>query len=460
MANIVAPSHTISQKPQAAPRVLKPLGAACFFALLCFLALTLGANTAAGKSRKAPSEKRPQEEMQRLTPQELTGMLMAFSDIYMEEILESVNEVLAAPSLSPDQRLYFERIKAYYLMGAITNACQANPQTGLLDMMTMVTLQRIVWEDPAVWKYAGKEHAEDMLVGLKELEQDIWEIASQTLTANEIQDMRELILKWRKNHPNEQYVAFIRFQDFAPSRIKDTLGEAVSSWGLLAPINDASREIHESRMLAERSLFLIKRLPMLAQWYGALITTETLTMPEIRSILADFHKGVAGVQDIGDALKGMPDLAKEQEAFFRNFQSLLANERKLLFQDLEGQHEALTTITSLAGAAARDLRLAFETLERMTNSFEPSSQNEPSGLDKMSHSLDKLSGVTQNLNTLVARLDALLEKTDSVAKNRALAEIDAMFDRRERHVAAYTAGLLFLTFVLALIFVFIVRRKR
>ncbi|WP_320169070.1 hypothetical protein [Maridesulfovibrio sp.] len=396
--------------------------------------------------------------MKKISSQELMGLLMAFSDTYMNEIMECCDEVLARPANSSFVRLYFERVKVYYPMGAITNACQANPKAGLLDMMTMVSLQTIVWGDPRIQKMVGQSNARDILDSLRELEEEIWNIGRKVFLPRQLSDVRELIRIWRKNHPDEEYVAFIRFQDFAPSRMKDTLDKAVSGSGLLAPINEATRELHESRILAERGMFLLKRLPMFMQWYGTLMGSEIFAQPEVAHLIADLGVGVKGIQDIGDALKKMPDLNKFQDSFFKKSKKLLAEERQLLFVDFSKQQEALKQISFQSAAAARDLRLMFESLERMTESPEPRDPDELSGLDKVAGSIESLSGVTRDLNVLLGRFDRILEQAEKIKKVKAVEEIDDLLCRHEQQLAMYIAGLLILSFVLGVAFVLILRR--
>jgi len=417
-------------------------------ALLCASAILLGAGpSSAGLSA-------PKDERRSLSPRELMGHLMAFADSYQEQFLEVIHDATAKGELNPRQEIFYSRLKTYYITSAITNASQMNPEIGLLDMVTMVTLQRMVCDTPEIASIAGDRSAKIIAETLRELEARIWGIAKLALTGQQLRDLRKLIEEWRMLHPNERHVAFIRFNDFAKSRMKDAFNEIIERGGLLAPVNEAVREMHESRMMAERGLFLLERMPMLMQWEGQLFALEMLYQPETMKLLTDFTEGVATLKGLKEVIDDLPDSAmKQQKEFFKSSRQLLEGQRKLFFTDLQTQNDALKQITKQASDAASELRLMFDSIERMTDPAHPRPADQPSGLDKINTGLDKLKDATKEVNALIAALDELMKKSGQADLSPALKEIDSLAGKHERQIAMYAAGLIALVFILGLILI-------
>lgn len=407
-----------------------------FALVLLFIILFLcgGITQAEAKRKQSPASavKQVHKDFEKLSSSELMGLLMAFSDTYMEQVREAADDILDDQSLKPSIRLYVERIKPHYSMGAITNACQINPQSGLLDMVTMVTLQRLVWEDPAVHKYVGANNSKIFVAALKNLEQDVWKIAARIFNAEQISSLHTLIQKWRDAHPRDQYVTFIKFQDFAASGMKDRLAKVISS-GLLSPISDVNHEIHESRMLGERAMFLFKRMPMLMQWHGTLVGTEVLANPEFQDFIKNFGLGVEAVDRVGNILEQMPVFLKQIAEFDQ--------------------------ITKQANEAALNLRLMFEIFERISAPDEFAVPGDLSGLDKVNKGIESLAVVTKDLNPLLTKLDMLLAKTGDIGEKQIIEDVDEMFSNQIYLITFCIAGLMVLAFILGVGLIFAARRK-
>ena len=393
-----------------------------------------------------------------LTPRELMGQLMAFADSYQEQFLEVIHGATAKRELDPRQKIFYSRLKTYYITSAITNASQMNPEIGLLDMVTMVTLQRMISETPEIASVAGDRNAKIITGTLRELEERIWGVAELALTRQQVRDLRKLIEEWRMLHPDERHVAFIRFDDFAKSRMKDAFNEIIQRGGLLGPVNEAVRELHESRMMAERGLFLLERMPMIMQWEEQLFALEMLYQPETIRLLTDITSGVGTLNEFKDVIEDLPKSAmKQQKEFFKEAHRLLEGERKLFFADLQKQNDALKLITKQASDAASELRLMFDSIERMADPEHPRPADQPSGLDKINSGLVKLQAATKDVNALVAALDVLMEKTGQTDLSPALQKIDSLAEKHERQIAMYAAGLIVLIFILGL---FLIRYSR
>src|SRR5690606_2875669 len=104
---------------------------------------------------------------------------------------------------------------------------------------------------------------------------------------------RALINDWIAQNPNQTYVASVRFSDFSRLRPAE-VRQAASVLSLLrldpfASIDPATREIEESRLLAERIFFFAQRLPQLITWRAEQLHYTIMSSREVEGLLADVN---------------------------------------------------------------------------------------------------------------------------------------------------------------------------
>ena len=118
----------------------------------------------------------------------------------------------------------------YSLSSVYTIAAEPNPQVGLLDLVSVTTLGRIIYEDNMRRKY-GKS-TEVLAAGFRQMEKDIWSIAAKVLTSEQRGEFRQLILLWRKNNPDKIVYNYLRFSHLAAQRRNSALVKKVQAGGL------------------------------------------------------------------------------------------------------------------------------------------------------------------------------------------------------------------------------------
>ena len=410
----------------------------------------------------------------RMTSRELLGLLTAFVDTYSEQIMETVDSILAEKNISPQQRAFFTGLKTYYITAAINNVTHTSVDVGLLDMVTMVRLQHMLWAEKISQERYGDFASRMLAQRLASLEASIWNIAAKVLRTDQIDDLKQLIRQWRESNPNAQYVSFIRFQDFAPSRMKEALDEVILRGGFLAPVSDASHELHETRMLAERSMIWLKRLPMLLQLHGTLLGFDALSLPETHKMLGDIQMFVSALKGIQTAVVKLPDSARtvrmetlvdldqkltaQQDMFFKQMRSMLESERLALLASMENHGPTLGKMAADMDSTARNLLLVSQSIERMAGPAKDPSMPQGPGGD--GGSLKAFGETVQGLNELAQRLDSLTSKTDIRSAALLLGEFENALQSHERRLALYAVGLLALAFVFGLVIVHVARRKR
>ncbi|MBW2680184.1 MAG: hypothetical protein JRD01_05450, partial [Deltaproteobacteria bacterium] len=113
-----------------------------------------------------------------MTEIQLQSWLMSFSDRFATVLVNSFERFEELGS-TPKIRRYVLRDTVYAIASALTIASEPNPETALLDMVTLTTLARIIYEDK---RTRFGEPIEEMILGFRNLETDIWGIAAQILT--------------------------------------------------------------------------------------------------------------------------------------------------------------------------------------------------------------------------------------------------------------------------------------
>jgi hypothetical protein len=221
----------------------------------------------------------------KLTQLQLQAELMSFADRLMTFLAQSTRD----PEIRQDPLLFADL--HFIMTSAETIAASPNPEVGLLDMVVLTTLGRMIYEEHYHQQYG--DVVQPAIKALRELEVDIWRIASKVLTLAEQQDLRDLIHAWRRSHPTQTAFAYIRFSDFAEERQTFTLAEANKARGLFKSVQEATQKVDEIRLVAERGIYLATRMPLLfggawrcgsvARYYGLSWSSCGATSPRLQT---------------------------------------------------------------------------------------------------------------------------------------------------------------------------------
>ena len=172
---------------------------------------------------------------------------------------------LDALGLTADQRLFLHTRKLLSASAAISIASGPDVVQNLLDMSAMVTLSRMIVDEPWIEKAAGVDVTRTRAIAA-DFEKRIWRIAADVASKEHIQGMRNYIDDYRRRYPDERAAYFVRFDEGAALRGATPLTEKVRESGLLSSVSDAGQAVDEARQTAERALFVGNRMPILVGW--------------------------------------------------------------------------------------------------------------------------------------------------------------------------------------------------
>jgi hypothetical protein len=374
-----------------------------------------------------------------MTEVELQSELMSYADRFASIITQSLED-FETLTPTPQARHVILSDLVYSQSAVYTIAAEPNPQVGLLDMVAVTTLGRLVYEDNMRRKY-GKS-TEVLAAGFRQMEKDIWSIAAKVLTSEQRGELRQLILLWRKNNPDKVVYNYLRFSDFAAQRRNSTLVKRVQSGGLFKTVQEVTQQVEETRMLAERGIFLGTRLPLLTGNFAEVWMSQLLVSPETNKILADVHtvstvsermatvaeqlpdklvKDISKLrwQTVNQVMKGIDEwsektlndvmarVAIEREAFISQFMDRLIGEQKIALEAIMTEEQRVTgLVTELRKTieGSNNLLLSVNTLAETLNVGEPSPEPKdakPFDIKEYQDTIAEVTTLVESTNQLV-----------------------------------------------------------
>lgn len=287
------------------------------------------------------------------TQQEVQSELMAFADRYFAAMLD-IATILERSLETPESRHTAAAGRLIALVATTDIAASPNPAAALLDMTVLVTLRRMVWEEYWMPEVYG-EASRPVLDTYRELEAEIWDIAADVYSAEQLDQLRQLIDDWRSKHPDMRAVDFMRLNELGDARQVKALADAGRSGGMLAPVKEANRELEEMRLLAERLAFLVMRMQVMLSLQVEMASTKLAIQPEVQQLLED-SRTFAEVSDrIAEAFATLvADLPAERSAAIDQILDGLSEEREQLLADIGNENGALRP-------AIDDVRQTLET---------------------------------------------------------------------------------------------------
>jgi hypothetical protein len=266
---------------------------------------------------------------------ETQSALMSLSDNVMFSVADACDRV-AANTTRPETRLRCAGIRLGTGLGALAAATGPNPFIGLVDLVTLVMLQRMWLEEP----WADEVFDEDDRLALRSAfaaaEKSVWEHADRVLTTQQQQELRGMILEWREANPDRHDLSWVRLQEFATARQAGASGQGAPPNSILAllwidpaaNLTPTTRELQETRLLAERLAFFAKRTPVILGWQVELTAARMVDSGEVRQL-------VESTSRITDSLSAFSTSAERFAASYERTLDELPKERAAAIEQLD-----------------------------------------------------------------------------------------------------------------------------
>ncbi len=380
---------------------------------------------------------------------ELDQATYSYSDRFVTLIADASDRAAKA---SPTKEAHKEalRLKLHNSSSVYAITAGPNPLGQLLDLLTVVTLNKINMVDEGRAKKIFDDSHNIIENAFHAAHDDIWGVARRFLKPNEIATVKRLIVDWRKKHPDVTTLAYVRFDDFARANagLKQSNPEI---GGLFDEINKVNKTVESAQEFGERVFFYTQRMPRLLQWQ-----TE---------------RTVEGVMDNGD-------LQKLQTAVQQMVQvsQVFAQETRKLHEREAAVHKALQQVSGIVGqineltpktqlmlqdgqkllATAKDTSVALgDTLKIVDGVSAKFKSDKPEPANGKPFDIKEYQRTAEEVTKIVGEVNLLMNGLQGEGFGKRTAELQQLADTEIDHLFWRLAQLVMLLFVLALAYRFI-----
>lgn len=345
---------------------------------------------------------------------ELQDRLMSYADRYLAKSSQVTENYLNAVKTRKAKEFALSTF-VYSGLTVISIAAGDDPATDLIDMLVFVSLQRDVMVSGWAREVLG-DNAEELLAIQKNLEDQIWQIATEVLDQQQQIELRRLIQAWRQANPQQRIVTGVRFDDVAKMRGQHAYSKSLHDFsGLLAPIDKAVEETDAVRLLAERGIFLSERMPRLLMAQARNYAHEQISPEEIDQLVADFDAISRSVGKAERDFASLPQvLAQERQAWLKGWDQRQNQFAAMLNQSVPALEasknvsadirETLKQFETMLQTYDKNGKAINDTLVKYQNSLQFMDNEPPSDTGKLLSVLEAFIRLGQQIDRLGARL--------------------------------------------------------
>jgi hypothetical protein len=360
-------------------------------------------------------------------PVELQQQLLRFADDYSGRLLVASDSLNATTNvISPTELI---RLKLNFIGGCFAVATGPNATVNLLDMFVLVTMARTMVEEQWLPGAYG-ESARPMLEACRLGETEIKTLATAVLKPEQLEELGNAIAQWRQDHPDIRSAVFTRALGLA-AEISTIHKEAMPASGSvfsllmldpLAGLDPAARELAQTRLFAERALFLAQRMPMLLRWQTELLALETAEAPAVREWRANMVQLTAALERTSRVAEELP--------------ALVRSEREAILKAVASQETGLTNVATQLKATLDTGRQMSDSVNTILTTFDQLQKNlraENSGKTESSAGKSEpfrirdYAETAQNIDQAAERLTGLLRTFEQTLASTNLTGLSAQF---------------------------------
>ena len=345
-------------------------------------------------------------------PVEVQQKLLRFADEYSMRMIAGVDNLRnGTNALSPTKVL-----ETKIQIGSETWAIAAGPNAvaDLLDMTVFVTVTRLAIEEYWQPKVFG-DSVRPMLEYSRAAETEIWEIAGEVLTPEQAAELHRSITAWHDQNPLPESLVAVRALGFASqiataAKDDETKPGSVFSLLMIDPLSGmdpAVREIAQTRMFAERALFVTQKMPMLLRWQTELLSLNAVQMPAVQQTVSNFTQIAESVARFAAVAEKLPDQ--------------FSNERAEILKALQAQEKDVSALLTNGTQMSDSLNTTLTTFDALmkrfgvgeTNNAAPAPTNaEPFRIQDYTAMAAQLDVTAQRLTELLNTLDRTIGSTN------------------------------------------------
>jgi hypothetical protein len=395
-------------------------------------------------------------------PVEVQQRLMRFSDEYLISMVNGMDRLRRGTN-APDPA---EVLKWKILLETETCSIASGPNAvaNLLDMTIFITVTRRGLEEYWQPKVFG-DSALPLLDSCRDAETNIWRFTQQVLTPQQLAELQKGIDVWFQKNPLPENVLAVRAGGFTSEVGKANPVEESkpgSVFGLLmldpfAGMDPAVREIAQTRLLAERALYVSQKMPTLLRWQTELLTLNATQLPAVQQLVTNSTQIADSVARFATVAEKLPDQ--------------VSTERTEILKALQSQEKDVTALMASGTEMSDSLNTMLTTFDALmqrfgvgeTNNAGPSPTNaEPFRIRDYGQTAAQLESAARRLTELLITLDQTLGSTNLAKLTAQVAPVVQQAQTSSKEVVDYAfwKGVLFVAviFLAALIYRFLAIR--
>jgi len=345
-------------------------------------------------------------------PVEVQQNLLRFADEYSTRMVVGVDKLnRGTNALDPAETLKW---KIALVTETCTIASGPNAVASLLDMTIFVTATRMALEEYWQPDVFG-ESARPMLDSCRIAEAEIWQLAGTVLKPEQQAELRKAIGAWHQQNPQPESVLAARALGFASqvaAANETDSSKPDSVFNLLkvdplSGLDPAVREIAQTRLFAERALFVTQKMPVLLRWQTELLSVNAVDMPAVRQLVTNSTEISASVERFAAVAEKLPaQVSIERAEILKALQSQEKDAALLLKSGTQMSDSLNATLTTFDALMKR-----FGVGE--TNHASPSNTNSPPfNIQDYTAAAAQLAVTAQQLTEMIRTLDQTLDSTN------------------------------------------------
>jgi len=360
-----------------------------------------------------------QKDKHVVDPVEVQQTLLRFADEFSTRMVVGVEQLgRGANALAPGQVLQWK-----IALGTATCSIASGPNAvaNLLDMTIFVTATRMAVEEH--WRPEGfGEAGRPMLESCRISETQIWRLAGAVLTLEQQAELHRAIEVWHRQNPNLENVWAARALEFATQVAEASKTEAAQPGSVfsllrvdpLAGMDPAVREIAQTRLFAERALYVTQKMPMLLRWQTELLTLNAMETPAVQQLVTNSRQIAASVERFAAVAEQLPgQVSAEREEILKALQS----QEKNLTPLVNEVRQTLTAGTDMATSLNTTLTTFDALMNRFgvgetNNSSPPQTNTEPFRIQDYGQTAAQLEAAARQLTELLVTLDRTIGSTN------------------------------------------------
>ena len=305
--------------------------------------------------------------------------------------------------------------------------------------------------------------ARPLLEACDNYEKEIWRIADTVLSKEQKEELRQAIATWQKNNQLPESVLAARALGLTAEVAKSKSANPSQSGSVfdllridpLAGLDPATREIAETRLFAERALFIAQHMPTVIRWQAELLSINAMDQPNLNQLVTNTTQVAEAVNRLVDLTQRFPDqVSQERKAIVKALESQEAGLTGLATE----VHQTVTAGTEMSTSLNTTL-ITFKSLMQLfgvgdTNQPTPNPNAPPSQPFRIldyAQTATQLEAAAKQMTVLVNKLNETLASTNMAKLSAQVSPVVQEAEVSSRQVVDYAfwKGILLVAIALA-----------